>query len=58
MKTDYKTEIDCLNKAIDCLENEVKAKDELIRHQNNTIEMLKEHNARLKEMLENIFDSL
>lgn len=49
-------ETDRLNEAIACLEAALKAKDELIRNQNEMIGELEKYNAELKEMLERFLD--
>lgn len=53
-----KEEIIQLNKAITCLEEEVQAKNEIIRQQERIIETLQEHNNELTALMNRIFDSL
>ena len=51
-------EIVLLNKAIDCLEEEVQAKDEIIRQQERIIKTQQEHNDELSALVNRILDSL
>ncbi len=47
-----------LNKAIACLEEEVLAKNEIIRRQECVIKSLQDHNNELTALMDRIFDSL
>ena len=47
-----------LNRAIDCLEEEVEAKNEIIRQQELIIKTLQDHNTELTALMNEIFDSL
>ena len=49
-------EIALLNKAIDCLEKEVKLKNELIQSQEIIIKTLEEHNKKLTELMNRILN--
>ena len=51
-------EIFLLNKAIACLEEEVQAKNEIIRQQECVIKNLQDHNNELTALMNRIFDSL
>lgn len=51
-------EIVMLNKAIACLEEEVRAKNEVIRQQERIIKAQQEHNDELTALMSRIFDSL
>ena len=51
-------EILLLNKAIACLEEEVLAKNEIIRQQECVIKSLQDHNNELTALMNRIFDSL
>lgn len=51
-------EIVMLNKAIACLEEEVRAKNEVIRQQERIIKAQQEHNDELMALMSRIFDSL
>ena len=51
-------EIVMLNKAIACLEEEVRAKNEIIRQQDNIIKTQQEHSDELTALMDRIFDSL
>lgn len=47
-----------LNKAIACLEEEVQAKNEIIRQQERIIKAQQEHNDELSALMKRILDSL
>lgn len=47
-----------LKKAIACLEEEVQAKNEIIRQQELIIKTLQDHNDELTALMNRIFDSL
>ncbi len=47
-----------LHKAIACLEEEVQAKDEIIKQQECIIKTLQEHNDELTSLMNRIFKSL
>lgn len=51
-------EIVLLNKAIACLEEEVQAKDEIIRQQERIIKTRQEHNDELSALMNRILDPL
>lgn len=51
-------EIVMLNKAIACLEEEVRAKNEIIRQQEHIIKTQQEHSDELTALMDRIFDSL
>lgn len=51
-------EIVLLNKAIACLEEEVRAKDEIIKQQELIIKTMQEHNDELTSLMNRIFKSL
>lgn len=51
-------EIVLLNKAIACLEEEVQAKNEIIRQQEGIIKTQQEHNDELAALMNRILDSL
>lgn len=50
-------EIVLLNKAIACLEEEVQAKNEIIRQQERIIKAQQEHNNELSALMNRILDS-
>lgn len=58
MDSNMKKEIALRDKAFDSLLEEVKAKDELIRAQNDMIRLLEENNDELKKLMERILLSL
>lgn len=51
-------EIVMLNKAIACLEEEVRAKNEVIGQQERIIKAQQEHNDELTALMNRFFDSL
>ena len=51
-------EIVLLHKAIACLEEEVQAKNEIIRQQERIIKAQQEHNNELSALMNRILDSL
>ena len=51
-------EIVLLHKAIACLEEEVQAKNEIIRQQERIIKAQQEHNDELSALMNRILDSL
>ena len=54
----YNDEIARLQKAIACLEEEVQAKNEIIRQQERIMKTLQGHNDELTALMNRIFDSL
>ncbi len=54
----YNDEIARLQKAVACLEEEVQAKDEIIKQQECIIKTLQEHNDELTSLMNRIFKSL
>lgn len=58
MMKSKKDEIVLLHKSIACLEEEVQAKNEIIRQQERIIRTLQDHNDELTALMNRIFDSL
>lgn len=58
MMKDNEDEIVLLRRAIACLEEEVQAKNEIIRQQERIIKDQQNHNDELAALMNRIFDSL
>lgn len=58
MMNNKENEIALLNKAVACLEKEVRAKNEIIRQQERIIKAQQEHNDELTALMDRFFDSL
>lgn len=58
MMKNNEDEIVLLNKAIACLEEEVQAKNEIIKQQEHIIKAQQDHNDELTALMDRIFDSL
>lgn len=58
MMKNKEDEIVLLKKAIVCLEEEIQAKNEIIRQQERIIKTLQDHNDELTALMNRIFDSL
>jgi hypothetical protein len=58
MMKNSEDEVILLNKAIACLEEEVQAKNEIIKQQERIIKEQQEHNDELTALMNRIFDSI
>lgn len=58
MMKNKEDEIALLKKAIACLEEEVQAKNEIIRQQERIIKTQQDHNDELTELMNRIFEPL